>query len=137
MVRWTLPEVQSTYEGISDAVQRLGMFRAQTRMKNNTEVELRSVDESASEVGFYERTYTLQQLQLLRDCWDLSKDFSEPLTSTLRTFIYSDYHEGNNDVLFWLSFLEKIIKDREFPEKEFSLPKEIRTHFVIVPSAKS
>jgi hypothetical protein len=84
-------------------------------------------------VSFYERTYSLEQLQLLRDCWDSNKGFRNPLTSTIRTFV-SDYQEGNDDILFWLSFLEKIIEDRGFPEKEFSPRKEIKTHFVITPS---
>jgi len=86
-------------------------------------------------VSFYERTYTLEQLQLLRDCWDANKGLSQPLTSTMMTFIGSHYHGDNDDIIFWLRFLEKIQVDRDFPEKEFSPDRKMSgTSFVIRPN---
>ncbi len=65
--------------------------------------------------GYQEFTYTRRQFDLLKQCLDSN----DSLHSGLYTFIHSGYGYGNDDVLFWLRFAEKIQKDPNFIESHF------------------
>jgi hypothetical protein len=71
-------------------------------------------------VSVRERTYSLKQLQLLRDCLESNKDASEPLTSSLMAFSSYLTEDDSNDMLFWLRFAEQIYRDSGYPERQFA-----------------
>ncbi len=78
----------------------------------------------SSECGYKEFTYTRRQLDLLKNCLDSN----DSLHSGLSAFIYSGYNDGNDDVLFWLRFAEKIKNDPNFIDSHFLLNRDNYEH---------
>lgn len=80
-----------------------------------------------TEVGYSEFTYTLADLQNLRECLRLN---GNTISRGARAFI-SEKKDGS--LWPWIEFAEKIKEDHEFPEKHFSEKPKRPTHFTISP----
>lgn len=73
-----------------------------------------------AEVGYKEFRYTLQELQVLRQCMQSN---SNSIVSGVKVFLYVINYRGDSIPWQWFEFAEKIKDDPAFPESHFA-PRE-------------